>query len=311
MARSGSYNFSLNRDNLIRQALIEAHVVDYFTTPDAPLVSQTSTLMNLIIKAWQADGLHLWAQRPFTVFLEKDKTQYSLGPTGDHATESYVETAMRVAGAASDTTLEVDSTTGITAADYCLVELDDGTLHRDTVASVTDSDTLVLTTGIASAAAVDNAIYAYTSKIQRPLRLIEANIKNSSGDETSLDLVSREEYWGLAQKTSEATPNILWYDPQLDNGVLYAYPEPDDVTDSLEIYGQFPFDDMDSATDDLGFPVEWHDSVVLETAYRTAARFGMPEQLVRQLRIAALEAKERAMSFDTEYTSIYFKPETR
>jgi len=311
MARSGSYDFALNRDNLIRQALIEAHIVDYFTTPDAPLVAQTANLMNLILKEWQADGLHLWANKTFTLFLETDKTQYSLGPTGDHATESYVETAMRVAGVATDTTLEVDSTTGMTAADYILVVQDDGTLHKTTISSVTDSDTLVLTSGLASATAIDQPIYTYTTKIQRPLRIIDAVLRNSSNIDISIDLVSRAEYWNLSQKTTESTPNLVWYDPKLDDGKLYVYPEPTDVTDSLEIYAQFPFDDMDSATDDLGFPSEWQNCVVLETAYRTAARFGMHKDIIQQLLFSARESKERVMSFDTEHTSIFFKPETR
>jgi len=311
MARSGSYNFTLNRDNLIKQALIEAHVIDYNTTPDAPLVAQTATLMNLILKEWQADGLNLWSIRPFTIFMEADKTQYSLGPTGDHATESYVETAMRVAAVALDTTMEVDSTTGMTAGDYALVQLDDGTLHRDTVASVTDSNTFELTSGIASAAAVDNAVYTYTTKIQRPLRILDLVLRDSSGNDTGMTLVSREEYWNLAQKTSESTPNLAFYDKQLDNGKLWVFPEPSDVTDSIEAMGQFPFDDMDTATDNLGFPGEWNLSVVLEVAYRTAARFAMPKDFISQLFVSARESKARVMGYDTEDTSIFLKPESR
>lgn len=89
--------------------------------------------------------------------------------TGWKAT-SRVDTRVRVAAAASDTTLEVDSTTGMLAGDVIGVELDSDIvsveggyreMHWTTIASITDGDTLVLTAGIPAlkSAAIGRNVY--------------------------------------------------------------------------------------------------------------------------------------------------------
>ena len=125
--------------------------------------------LNRMIKWWQADGKRLWAVRKAYLFLEKDKNTYSLGATGDHWTESFVSTQIKTEASASATSIDVDSSAGMTASDNVLIELDDGTLHTTTISSVTDSDTIAIASGVASVAAVDNYVYTYTTKAQRPL----------------------------------------------------------------------------------------------------------------------------------------------
>jgi len=72
-----------------------------------------------------------------------------------------VDTEVRVAWS-SGTTLEVDSTTGILANDVLGLQMDDGSYHFTTVASITDSDTLVMTAApSSSAAAIDNNVITY------------------------------------------------------------------------------------------------------------------------------------------------------
>jgi len=72
---------------------------------------------------------------------------------------SRVKTEMRVAAVVTATTMEVDSTTGMTAGDIIGVELDNGTWHWTTIDGVTDGDTVELTAGLAGdGAAINNDV---------------------------------------------------------------------------------------------------------------------------------------------------------
>lgn len=62
------------------------------------------------------------------------------------------EGALNIDGAAAATSLTLISTARFLAADTVEVDLDDGTLHQTTIASVTSSTVLVLTDGLPSAA---------------------------------------------------------------------------------------------------------------------------------------------------------------
>ena len=72
-----------------------------------------------------------------------------------------VDTEVRVAWS-SGTTLEVDSTSGILANDVIGLQMDNGTYHFTTVASITDGDTLEMTSApSSSSAAINNNVITY------------------------------------------------------------------------------------------------------------------------------------------------------
>jgi len=58
----------------------------------------------------------------------------------------------------TETTMLVDSTTGMAAGDRVGIELDSDAVHWTTIASITDATTFVLTTGLPSAAGDDNKV---------------------------------------------------------------------------------------------------------------------------------------------------------
>lgn len=82
MAVSGSTNFSLNRDELILDALtlIGVRQMDEsIQNSDLQLASRT---LNMMLKAWQADGLQLWLKRDVSGTLVASQANYSMGPSG-------------------------------------------------------------------------------------------------------------------------------------------------------------------------------------------------------------------------------------
>lgn len=315
MALSGSVNYSENRDQVIKDALIDVGAIAAEDTPSSAINELCSRKLNKMIKAWQNKGMQLWKLRRVTVLLETDKSTYNLGPTGDHAalTDDITETAMKVAGVATDVNIDCDSTTGMTAADNVGIVLDDGTIHFTTISSVTDSDTFVVDDALPSAAAIDNQIYFYTNKIPRPLMITpeDSFIRDVDGNDRTIAVISRGEWNDRGTKTAEGNIVEIYYDPQLTNGVLQVYNEPDTVTDSLHITCQFPIEDMDSANDDFDFPQEWLLALQLNLSLLLSTSFGVPKSEYTKLRDLAADALMQAEAWDAEKTSVFIQPDNK
>ena len=313
MALSGNANYSIDRDTLIGHVYRNIlGATPAGQSPTADEISDAVIALNLMVKAWQADGLQLWVIKEATLIPEKGKQFYSLGLTGDHCSLNMNKTEVRVAGVTLDTVIEVDSTADMTVSDNIGVVLDDGTTHWTTIASITDSDTVVLTSGLASSAAVDNHVYSYTTKVNRPNELLEVYRREY---DTNIDVpiieLSRTDFFTLSDKDSEGTPVNYYYDPQLTSSRMYVWQTADSAFAGNSVFHLLikkPFDDLDAATDDFEFPQEWMEAISLGLGERLAASVGLPINDRRLLKQEAYAAKENAMAFDVEGTSVTFAP---
>jgi len=83
MALSGSTDFSVNRDQLIKDSLelIGAIAPDEAMTGSE--LASASRALNMMLKTWQTDGLQLWLRRTQSVTLVAAQSTYTMGATGD------------------------------------------------------------------------------------------------------------------------------------------------------------------------------------------------------------------------------------
>ena len=87
----------------------------------------------------------------------------------------HLTTAIKVEAAAKATSIDVDSTTGMAAEEAISIVLDDDSTHWDIITSITDSDTLVIKSGIptgrhAKVGAVVKTYYAYMLRQHEQLK---------------------------------------------------------------------------------------------------------------------------------------------
>ena len=312
MTTSGSIDFLVNRDQIIFGALRKCGVLgtgDRGSSTEE--VADAAEALNIMIKAWQADGLQLWTRERAVLFLSKTKSAYTF-PT-DHACKEsdYVKTEIRVAGSASDTTIEVDSTTGMVASDNIGIELDDGTIHWTTVSSVTDSDTVVIASGLASAASVDNHVYAYTTKLNMPLTVSDLYVRDQSDIDIPIIPMSRNEYAELSSKTENGQVIQAYYDRQRDTGVLYVWPMTDTVKSTVRFTSQRQIEDFDSNNDTPDFPNYWQQALVWGLAAEIAPEHGVDNPTWNMFIQKAAVEKANALSYDNEDTSVFFELEER
>ena len=151
---------------------------------------------------------------------------------------------------------------------------------------------------------------AGTGLTERPLRILEAYYRESNLD-TELEIISRSEYWQLADKTAQGIPTQIYYDPQLTLGVLYVYNPADAQAagDTLELIYHRPYEDVDAITNNIDFPQEW----LMPIEYMLAVDIGLRNG-IKQSRIAQLEAKSRELMYevlwwDVENISVKFQPD--
>lgn len=306
MATSGSTDFNLTRDELLLGALRLVGKSGRGKTPSAADIADAAEAMELMVKSLQATGAHVWKTQDATLFLELGTQKYSL--PGANMTLDYVTTAMKVAGVATDLTIDVDSIVGLTNGDFIGIELDDRTMHWTTINGVPAGDTVTITVALPSAAAITNTVYTYTTKIVRPLKALMA--RRQSVNDVDIDVVSKEEYLRLPVKDSTGEINTVYYDPQLGVGNLYVWPTGSNPDDRLQVTFMMPIEDMDSSNINPDFPQEWLLALKFGIASLLGPEYGI--KLDRQMYIdsRASAFMQLVVGFDEEYASVYFAVES-
>jgi len=151
----------------------------------------------------------------------------------------------------------------------------------------------------------------------RPLRVLDNCFIREGTSDTTLDLLSREEYFALGDKSTEGVPNSIYYDPQLTNGVLYVYVTPDTATAaSHEIHVKYSklLDDVDSALDDVEIPQEWFRTLRYMLAADLGVEYGLADTRPATLNMIsgrAAKLRKDLVDWDVENVSTQFTPERR
>lgn len=308
MATSGSVDFSVSRDDLIKYALMQIGIVDEGGTPTTAQYTEGSFLLNMLVKARIPDGMPLWALK--TGYILPVTNTNSMTLSSNHAVTAYVQTTLSADAAASAGTISITSATGFAASQAIGVELDDGTMHWTTINGALSGTTVTLTTALASAATSGNIVYAYTTtnRITRPLRVPSAYIYNvTSYGRHPINIITRDQFYSLGNHTSESIPNQLYYDPQL-TGVLYFYPRFYGGDNLIEITYHRPYEDFDATADTPDFPQEWYMSLFYDLAAVMGGKYGVPITERQALKAEAKEWRDLALSNGTEEGSFNIQP---
>jgi len=305
MTTSNSTDFTLTRDELLLGALRLIGKSGRGKTASAADIADASEALELMVKSLQATGAHLWKIQEATLFVEKGTAAYSL--PGANCTQSYVTTSMKVAGVATDSTIDVNSITSLIDGDFIGIELDDGTMQWTTINGTPAGDTITLTTALTGASAISNTIYAYTTKIVRPLKALDARRQNEN--DVQIGVISRDEYFTLPTKDTVGQVNQVYYDPQLDIGKLYIWPVGNSAIDRVQITFMMPIQDFDSSNINADFPQEWLEALKYGLASRLGPEYGLALDRQAYLDQMAAGKLQFISDFDEEYASVYFTVE--
>ena len=308
MALSDSTDFTLNRDEIIDSALELVGAKEADLTPDASEVAKAAKWMNLMIKSWHKHGTMLHVRTTGTIFLEKGKKSYNLG-TGTYAARGTVtDTTTDVAVVASDTTLPVTATTGMTVGDNIGILQDDDSIHWDIISAISAGVDVTLTNGMASAAASGNAVYSYTNTAHRPVKIQKVILRDSSDNDIPITPMSQDEYMDINDKNMSSRPSQYFYDEQLGDSILSPWPIMDKNGHKLIYKYTKPFDDLDAATNNAEFESDWIMAIVYGLAEHLMVTYAVDEPTEKRITRGANRYFKLANKFEVEDSSMYLQP---
>lgn len=277
MATSGTYTFNETRDQIITNALSLIGAIGAGETVTANDTTLAASILNQMVKAWMAQGIHLWKQEEGTIYFVNGQNSYNLpGANGGDGSGTPVETALASAGSGSSITVTTGTGANMSANDNIGIQLDSNKIYWTTISGAPSGDTITLAGTIPSAAASGNKVFTYTTAIPRPLSVTNLRVMSGSGFETRVWLKTRDEFMMIPQKTlTSSIPTVGYYSPQLTTGVLYLWPTPSDVSYRLKCTYLRTIQDFDASGDNPDFPQEHLECLVYNLAVRLAPAFGI------------------------------------
>ena len=82
MSTSGTYSFTVTRDDIIYAALRAIGAIDVNNTAESAEVTNAAQELNMILKQWVQEGLPVWTMTTVPVTLSVGVNSYTIGPGG-------------------------------------------------------------------------------------------------------------------------------------------------------------------------------------------------------------------------------------
>lgn len=312
MSTSGTAAFSRNRDQLIMSALRKVNAFESGETPDSESMNDAADALNSMVKHWQGSGIQIWKTTEAILFPQISQVRYSIGTSSaDHATESWVETAITTEAEAGVMSITVDSVTGIATTYQIGIQLDDGTFQWTTVNGAPVGMAVTLASVLTDSAAVGNLVVAYQTSLVRPLRVIDARRYNfTSAIDVPIGEMDRLEYQDMPNKTSTGAVNSFYYDRrETSTGYLYLWPSPATTGEGIKMTVAKPIEDFTTAGDDADLPQEWIRAIEWGLADEIADEYDVPEPKRSRIERRAAQYLKEANWWESELLSLEFVPD--
>lgn len=277
-ATSGSYNFSVTRDDIIRQGMMNLGLLEEQEVPTAVEVSDCARVLNMIIKQLvgnndKAPGFKMWQRQRGDLFLGLSKFLYNLGATGDNWADStsgliyptiYGQHQLGAAVAINGTVLPITNTAGMNIGDFIGVVLGSDTFWT-TISGVTlNTSVTIPAPGLSAAASGGAYVWNYTTKAQRPAYIKTCILRDINNTDTDMRILTLEEYEALPTKVQPgfiSDPSAIYYEPQMQNNIGQLYLDvagAQDVTKHLHMVYLRESQDFDNPGDAPEYPQEWY-----------------------------------------------------
>lgn len=316
MSTSGTTTWTLNRNEIIKAALRRLRKINpAVSSMNAQDVEDCSEALNLMIKEWATDSVLLWLNEEICLFQQYNTQFYELGPSGDNCallSDSF-KTQIATAASSGGSTITVDDDDDIDDGDYIGIELDDGTIQYTTVNGTPAANVVTLTAALTDDAAVDNWVFTYTNKVSRPLKILEARVRDTDDVDTPLEIIEdRKRFLSQTDKETQGRVLELHYTPKITDGQLYVWPVcgTSDITDRIVMSTQRVIEDFTSSTHNLDGPPEALRALIWCLAEEVGPEYGV-DVLNGKGAIISLNAKkyyDRLKKAYRSYTPVYMRP---
>lgn len=265
MTTSGSANWTQNRNQIVTRALRIIGLISPGEIPSPEEMTAGAEVLNAMVKAWQSFDVYLWALEWATkTFSASDEV------TG---TDDNVYTCIRSHTSSTDDT----PITGADWSSYWVLRGSTGGVWADATAYA--------------------AIGDFTADSDT-LDIEQAFLRNGTTD-TPLSMLTSEEFFNLANKSSEGKPGSLYLMKGLTKTV-YLDRQPDSTDYVLHYLRVRRLEDFDSGSDTPDFPSNWIEALAFGLADRLGIEAGIPPEKQDRIEKRAQMTLAAALANNTE-----------
>lgn len=143
----------------------------------------------------------------------------------------------------------------------------------------------------------------------RPVSILHAFRRDSNTIDTPMNVLTRQEYDELAQKTITGVPSSYYYDPQIGLATIKVWPVPVDTTYSMGIVIQRPIQDITASTQNFDVTQEWFSPLRWILADEVSTEYRVDSETINYVRMKAKEKRAALADFSQEEGSVFFMPD--
>jgi hypothetical protein len=314
MTTSGSFSFTVNRDQTIRQSMLNIGKLDELENPTPQDITDCNLVLNMLLKQWMgrtdfAPGLKVYKRKWGYLFLNNSTNKYTVGPNGQGWTNTFVRPVTTATSLSGSNSITVASATGI-ATNYNIgIQLDSGALFWTTVSGVVGL-VVSLNANLPSQSSSGSQVYCYQTTAQQPLNIETAVLRDEFNEDTPLRFLRTvQDYANLPGKTDVQTisdPTAIYYEFQLTDSFLYTdCGAANDVRKYIVVSYMEPVQDMVNPTDTFEYSQECFLAITWGLSKQIAPMYGMPWTQLMESNF--LSATMIAGHKDAEVSTLYFQ----
>lgn len=305
---SGTTTFAVTGLQICTRAAAKLLAIDTSNGETLPTNDLADYLfqLNMIAKeTMSSPGIIPWTTTLNTLFLQQSQPSYYLGSTSgyqtrDNWTNSYSYATLSTSYPLGATSLVLTGLTAggdtatagtITMGDFIGIKLATGATYWTTVVSWTSgTSTVVITTGLPSAANAGAYVYDYTTLQDRPQQILEVARSNTSLIDNIIEPISLQVYNQLPNKQQNGIPLQWHFINTIPNANLLLWQPYDGISgwDRLSCWCNMLIEDFDSAgADNPYYPIEWANFLVWQLAYDMADEYELADTKIQRIGMRA------------------------
>lgn len=330
MSLSGSWSFTVVRDDIIREAMLNIGAIGESEVPTAQEVTDCARKLNMMVKSWMgfqdfSPGLKMWERQRGTLFLASNRGIYTLGGTntdnwaggvtGGRQWGTHSRTTLTAAGAAGATVLSVTSTASLHTNDFIGIQ-GPTDIFWTTIASV-GASTVTIASGLSVASDSGSYVWNYTTTAQRPLAIVTCVLRDNFEQDIPMSVMTLQDYEVLptkAQSTYQSDPTAYYYESQFATGtsnqgggsIYLDVGGAQDITKHLHIVYMRPVMDFNNPGDNPEYPQQWYRALCWGLSREICGMFDA--SWTQDMEESRKESIAFAKEADAETTSFYFQP---
>ena len=301
---SGSYSFDKNLG--IDEIIEDAYERIGMQGVSGYQLKTAKRSLNILFSEWGNRGLQFWEVKNQNVTLVDGQAVYTFYRSPADGTSSGVSTTLSAGINAAVTTIGVASVTGLPTAGGIIII---GT-EQITYSGISSLNLTGCVRGVNGSTAATHS--TSDAVLQFPIGMTDIQEANHRVKSTSVDTpmtrISRSQYQGFSNKTSEGLPTQYWVQRFIDKVTMTLYLTPGAAQDGnyINFYYTKRIDDVGAYTNATDVPYRFVPCMIMGLAYYLAIKYA--PQRVQELKLLYEDELKRAESEDGSSNSTYISP---